>query len=45
MKYDKPEIVVWSSAVQAIQNMQKNSPINLETDKDPTVFAAYEADE
>jgi len=45
MKYEKPEIAVCTSAMDAVQNHQKNSPINLETDKDPTVFSAYEADE
>jgi hypothetical protein len=45
MRYEKPEIVVCTSAVQAIQNSQKNSPVNLESDKEPTIFAAYEADE
>jgi hypothetical protein len=45
MKYSKPEIVACVSAVRLIQNMQKNSPVHLEMDKDPTIFTAYEADE
>jgi hypothetical protein len=45
MRYEKPEVVVCASAVQTIQNMQKNSPDAIEANDKPTVFSAYEADE
>lgn len=45
MTYEKPEVVVCSSAVQAIQNLQKDNPIAFEDDKQPSYDAAYEADE
>ncbi len=45
MKYAKPEVVVLASATAAIQSGDKNSPIHREVTLQPTVTAAYEADE
>jgi hypothetical protein len=44
MKYEKPEIVVLGSAVQAVQNsLAKHSPSN--DDNELTTPSAYSADE
>jgi hypothetical protein len=45
MKYDKPEVKVLGSAINAVQNQQKEDPINVDSSHLVQTTAAYQADE
>jgi hypothetical protein len=47
MTYNKPEVVLLTSAVDAVQStdQRKLSPVAFEHSNIPTVLSAYEADE